>query len=464
MSGDKIKNLLTKLFSICIMTGFILLLVPGFNSRVSGAYSPDEDTDYTIDITKSDLNDIYDFQYVAEDYLSYYYYRYDKSGYTSAAYKKLTNYYNEAVKAVKNDFSLKSAKSVYKKYLKLIKSVKPSILIKYQKKMKKKVTKTYNKLVKKYDYSDTNLEILNDIKLAGIENIAASTIKTDAKKEMSSCVIKLKAVKTYVQQVKDDAISFIESNKNIEQSEKESLIKKINKEAKTESITDLLRQYGYSYEDYIETNPNKLTLDILYDDAKLDEFAKKWIEEYTDHLGYYFSLDGEFTTYDWTSVKFMIYMLNYKYCVPEKAFSDLDEAMEYEYDSDANIYIEMCVGGSLIEVEFGSILDYDTLIIESNDIKGVGKLLNDIERAIVDGNQEKLEELFVEYFDNYMCKNAVIDTIVYEFIREYTRYESDFRKNNKESISKIYTSSVQILIIEKELFLNEYEKKYNKAS
>ena len=147
MSGNKIKNLLTKLFAICIMAGFILLLVPGFNNRVSGAYSPDEDTDYTIDITKSDLNDIYDFQYVAEDYLSYYYYRYDKAGYTSSDYKKLTNYYNEAVKAVKNDFSLKSAKSVYKKYLKLIKSVKPSVLSKYQKKMKKKVTKTYNKLV-----------------------------------------------------------------------------------------------------------------------------------------------------------------------------------------------------------------------------------------------------------------------------------------------------------------------------
>ena len=202
----------------------------------------------------------------------------------------------------------------------------------------------------------------------------------------------------------------------------------------------------------------------MYDDAKLDEFAKKWLKNFPNDVGYYFSLDGEFTTYDWTSVKFMIYMLNYKYCVPEKAFSDLDEAMEYEYDSDANIYIEMCVGGGLIEVEFGSILDYDTLIIESNDIKGVGKLLNDIEKAIVDGNQEKLEELFVEYFDNYMCKNVVIDKIVREFIRNEIGYYSDFRKNNKESISKNITSSAQILIIEKELFLNEYEKKYNKAS
>lgn len=57
-----------------------------------------------------------------------------------------------------------------------------------------------------------------------------------------------------------------------------------------------------------------------------------------------------------------------------------------------------------------------------------------------------------------MCKNAVIDTIVYEFIREYTRYESDFRKNNKESISKTYTSSAQILIIEMHIPMKQHNR------
>ena len=448
INGNKIKETLTKGFVLMALTGTLVSKNPiKFNNDVNIVYAATN-----IEQTKKDALKV----------LKGIYKTYNKKYYTSKNYDKLTKYYNKGVSVIKNAKSENSIDSAIEKYGNLIKNIKPTILVKYQNKLEKKLLKTYKKLITKNTYSESNLEKIESLKEEGVEKIHSSLTKTQSKKAKNNYITKLNDVKTLVQQVRKDAINFINDNRDISREAKEVLIEQIGNMNEVENITSILEEYGYTYEEeeeYVETNPNKMTVELLNNDEKLKEFANKWYDNHNDALGRcYYSKDNEFVFASAETTILMAYMINYQYIDSDKSFNYFDDFMEYEYEKDAIIYLEMYYGGTARALDRGYIMDLDSLIIENNEIKGLGKLLNDLQKAILKDDTDKEKELYEEYLTKYTCKNCIIDSVVCMLARYYNIETDMYDKANSMSSNRSKSTDVA-----NEYFLDQYNEKYNKV-
>lgn len=198
---------------------------------------------------------------------------YSKSYYTEKEYTKLTKYYNKGVKAIKACKTKTSVTETYNEYKELLNSVKPSILVKYQKKMEKSLLKSYKSLIKKNSYSDYNLTELENIKDEGIEKIYASKTKSKSKKAKTSYVKKLKGVTTLLEETRLNIVNYILDNKDLSKTEKQAIIEQINNLEKVEDIVSVGEEYGYSEEEVVIVDE---TITVEQVEDKIKELCKKY--------------------------------------------------------------------------------------------------------------------------------------------------------------------------------------------
>lgn len=199
---------------------------------------------------------------------------YSKSYYSTKEYSKLTKYYNKGVKAIKACKDKTSINDTYNEYKELLNSVKPSILVKYQKKMEKSLLKSYKSLVTKNEYSDYNLSKLENIKDEGIEKIYAAKTKSKSKKAKTSYVKQLKKVTTVLDQTRSAIIYYINSNNDLNSTEKQAIIEEINNTSNVDAIVAIGEEYGYE-----EVVDETITVDQI--NAKIKELCKKY-PKYTE--------------------------------------------------------------------------------------------------------------------------------------------------------------------------------------
>ena len=163
----------------------------------------DIDNEEKVELTleESKKNAVKDLKSVYKTYLKKYY--------TSKAYKKLTSKYKKGVDVINACKTNEKVEEYYGRYEAALKAIKPSKLVKYQKKMETSLLKTYKKLIENNEYSDNNLAKLEDIKNEGIESIYGALTKTQSKKAKTNFVKELTAVKTLVAETKDYIINYI---------------------------------------------------------------------------------------------------------------------------------------------------------------------------------------------------------------------------------------------------------------
>lgn len=201
---------------------------------------------------------------------------YNKKYYKAKAYKKLTKYYNKGVSNINKANSITKVEKYLEKYCDLMNGISPSILVKYQKKMETKLLTSYKNLITKNTYSDNNLVTIEDIKNEGINKIYETKTKTQAKKVKNTYINNLKTVKNVLDEIKEAAYNYINSIKDLNQTEKNKLIDQVSKMTKENDVLVLMEKNGYDpkgvIEDYVETDPNKMTKEILNDEKNWMNF------------------------------------------------------------------------------------------------------------------------------------------------------------------------------------------------
>ena len=263
INGKKIKETLTKGFVLMALTGTLVSKNPiKFNNDVNIVYAADNLEQDKKDALK-ELKSVYK--------------TYNKKYYSSKNYKKLTKNYNKGVSLIKNSKNGDKVDEYLKKYTDILNGIKPTVLIKYQNKMEKKLLTTYKKLITKNKYSESNLEKIEDLKEQGVEEIHSALTKTKAKKAKNNYITKLNNVKTKIEQIREDAINFINDNKNIDEENKKVLIEQISNNSE-ENITAILEEYGYVYEEK-EIFDETITVEQI--DNKIKELLKKY-PKYTE--------------------------------------------------------------------------------------------------------------------------------------------------------------------------------------
>ena len=136
INGKRIKEILAKGFVLITITGTLVSTNPKSGSKKTVIHAAVDLTE-----TKSDA--------VAE--LKAIYKKYSKKYYTSSKYSKIINYYKKGVKAINAATSENGIETAFEKYKALIEKIKPSKLVKYQKKMETSLLKTYKKLIENFD-------------------------------------------------------------------------------------------------------------------------------------------------------------------------------------------------------------------------------------------------------------------------------------------------------------------------
>jgi len=202
---------------------------------------------------------------------------YSKNYYSTKEYNKLTKYYNKGVKAIKACKDKTSINDTYSEYKELLNSVKPSILVKYQKKMEKNLLKSYKSLVTKNEYSDYNLSKLESIKDEGIEKIYAAKTKSKSKKAKTNYVKQLKNVTTVLDQTRSYVVNYINSNSNLSNNEKQAIIEEINNTSNVDAIVAIGEEYGYK-----KAAAKTITVEQIK--AKVTELHKKYPEYKEDEI------------------------------------------------------------------------------------------------------------------------------------------------------------------------------------
>ena len=230
INGRRIKKAITKGAVFMAVTGAVASNNPSTVSNLSRVYAASN-----IETSKK----------TALKNLEKLYKKYNKKYYSSKEYTKLTNYYNTGISKIKECTDLDKLETIYTEYETKLKDIKPSVLVKYQKKVEKSFLKTYKSLIKENDYSEYNLKVLESIRDEGIERIYAAKNKTNVKKAKNAYVNKLKEVKTILIETKDKIVSFIENNNKISTSEKQIIINNINNSDDVKYITNIGEEYGY---------------------------------------------------------------------------------------------------------------------------------------------------------------------------------------------------------------------------
>ena len=177
------------------------------------------------------------------------YSKYNKKYYEGKDYTTLTSYYNSGIKKLKNlsekNSSSKEIEKVYKEYEEKMNKIKPTILVSYQKSQEKKVLKKYKSLIKSNGYSKNNSEELEVIKDTSIEKIYKTKTKTKAKNIRIECINSLESVKTLLEEEKEDVIYYINTNKNISESDKKAIIERINNTNDIKVVESIGKEYNY---------------------------------------------------------------------------------------------------------------------------------------------------------------------------------------------------------------------------
>ena len=254
MNPQKIKESLAKGFVLFTLTGTLVSKNPININKENIVYAS---TDLT-DVKKNSIKELKGI-----------YKKYNKSYYTSKNYNKLTKYYNKAVNLINNAKSLEKIESYLETYKVKLESIKPTKLIKYQNKMEKSLLKTYKSLISKYEYSDNNLQKIEDIKNEGLESIYSALTKTKSKKAKNSYINKIKEVKTLIDETKYSVICYIYSNNKLSDSEKSEIIETINNSDNVEEIKQIGDDYGF-----VEEEKVVITVDQI--EKKKKELVKKY--------------------------------------------------------------------------------------------------------------------------------------------------------------------------------------------
>lgn len=407
------------------------------NANFSLDTANEEKVELTLEEAKK--NAVKDLKSVYKTYLKKYY--------TSKAYKELTSKYKKGVKVINACKTNEKVEEYYGRYEATLKAIKPSKLVSYQKKLETSFLKTYKKLIENNEYSDNNLAKLEDIKNEGIESIYGALTKTKSKKAKTNYVKELTTVKTLVAETKDYVISYINDSKDLNEDEKEAIINQINNLDNIEDINSVGEEYGYvEEEEYVETNPNKMTLDILNDKDKLKEFAEKYEEKLDDsnYPGYFMDSNGVSRTTSYKSLTMAIYSINYTYVDPSVTRQAYLEFYPPEMGYPKEM-VEFAIGSQRLVREYGYKIDYNSLIIENNKLKGVGDLINKLEDIYL--NYEKKGKSFnkylKEYIDNYMGENMMLDAIVYKIA--FSVSQMQYSEDKESSCFVIYDKETKYL-------------------
>ena len=230
INGRRIKKAITKGAVFMAVTGAVASNNPSTVSNLSRVYAA-SNIETSKKTALKDLEKLYK--------------TYNKKYYSSKEYKKLTNYYNTGIKKINECTVLEELETIYTEYETKLKNIKPSVLVKYQKKVEKSFLKTYKSMVNSNEYSEYNLKVLESIKDECIENIYAAKNKTNVKKVKSTYVNKLKEVKTLLDETKNQIISYIKYSGKVNESEKQTIINNINNSNDINYITNIGKEYGY---------------------------------------------------------------------------------------------------------------------------------------------------------------------------------------------------------------------------
>ena len=450
---NKLGKIIKNGVALVVLAGGLTIINP---VKSNGGY---DIVNAAVDLSETKEDAINELKTVYKKYLKKYY--------TSKSYTKLTKYYKKGVELIKNATTINKIDAACEKYKELMEGIKPYYLVKYQNKMITKVESSYNKLVSKNSYSDSNLEALEDLKNEGIEVIKNAVTKTKAKKAKSSYITKMNGIKTKLQQVREEVANYLETQ-NMTQEEKNKILEQVNNMSEND-IEGLLKEYGYEVqEEYVETNPNKLTVAILNDEKKFAEFVEKWSESFDDKcLPYYYTLSGFRSTVGETTHKYMIYLINYQYVDSREVLKDYTNYINTVTETLAkNGYtlhdVESCIDEleGIISVQLNNDLaiDFDSLIIENNETKGVGILINKIMKAINKEDHAELKKLFNKYFEKYLGKNVVLDTMVRNMLTSVYYIDTEYKNSIQESITKMLRSGAEYMNIRQEYFLKDLYK------
>ena len=260
INGKKIKESLAKGFMLLTLTGALTAKNPVATNNGNTVVYAAETLESKQTKALKNLEKVYKY--------------YSKSYYTEKEYKKLTSAYNKGVKAIKACKDKTSIQNTYEEYKEKLNAIKPSILVKYQKKMEKSLLKSYKSLVSKNEYSDYNLSKLEEFKEEGIEKIYASKNKSKAKKNKTAYVKKMKSVTTSLDQTRAYMVNYINNNKDLTENEKKAIIEEINNAKNVDAIVAIGEEYGYE-----EVVNETITVDQI--NAKIKELCKKY-PKYTE--------------------------------------------------------------------------------------------------------------------------------------------------------------------------------------
>ena len=456
INGKEIKEKLAKGFILLTLTGTLVSKNPVGTVRETVVHA-------AYDLTDNKEDAIQELKAV--------YKKYNKKYYTTKSYNKITKYYNSGVKAINKATTISELDAACEKYKAAISNVKPYYLTKYQKKMETKFLKSYKGLLAKNEYSNYNLGKIEDIKDEGIEAIYAATTKTKAKKAKNAknaYTTDMKAVKNILDEAKETACNFINSQ-NISAQEKQKLIEQVNNMTDEKSVNTFLNENGYDQkgEIYVETNPNKLTVNILEDEDKFNEFVTKWKNDFdkTEATNYY-SMNGNFVISSFETHKYMIYFINYQYLDKEKTLNEYKAYVDNLYEQVGDMIKYYDLSQTLDEVykiyepriESGLTIDFDSIIIEDNNTKGIGKAINRIMKYAASGDNENLKKQLYNYFDNYIGKHIMADTIIFEVVRKKNFIDDEFHNDTKKQMNSLVYAEANSFKIQEEYFLEKVKK------
>ena len=449
VNKNKLGKIIKNGVALVVLAGGLTIVNP---VKSNGGY---DIVNAAVDLSETKEDAINELKTVYKKYLKKYY--------TSKSYTKLTKYYKKGVELIKDATTVNKIDAACEKYKELMEGIKPYYLVKYQNKMTTKVENSYKKLVSKNSYSDSNLDALEDLKNEGIEAIKNAVTKTKAKKAKSSYITKMNGVKTKLQQVREEVANYLETQ-NMTQEEKNKILEQVNNMSEND-IEDLLKEYGYeTQEEYVETNPNKLTVAILNDEKKFDEFIEKILKALeSKDMDVYIDYSGDQRFVTKKTIKYMLYLLNYNYVDPDVSKADFLEYTERLAGVNPEgmtldgmkKYTQMYDGILMYAIDYEQPVDYGLFIIENNEIKGIGDFIVKLEKSLLEKKWDKSEKLFLEYINEYAYKNPTIDRAVLTMI-DYSEIELSEKAYNKK-LELLYNNTVGR--IEEQYFFSALDKK-----
>ena len=191
VNTDKLREVLTK--------GILLLGITGALTLGNGAATiGNTQAVYAATAVQSKKESA--LKSLEKTYKTYY-----KKYYTEKEYNKLTKIYNKGINALNNCDTKTEISDTLKTYKEKLLGIKPSVFVKYQKKMEKNLLTYYKDLLKNNTYSADGLAKLEEAKNTAVENIYSKKTKAKAKKAKANGIKELDSIFTLGAEVTPDA-------------------------------------------------------------------------------------------------------------------------------------------------------------------------------------------------------------------------------------------------------------------